>query len=573
MTSTVGPLLLALSLVGAGCADGAAGGRDAQDESAAEEAREWSADDGTEPDADRASADDGTVDRGTGEDAEATDGGRPDDAPATCDLTGINALVRADGSVLPLYPVSAPGMEMPAVGFSWDGTTLRAIDAEERVLWTATPGGGTLFGGFDFDADGWPDLGLAQSAPTGEICGSTPVVDSWLVFVRGATGETAGGPAPARDICWTFGTVVYPTSQWIADTVLFGASTPVLALSPYYATTSWFFTWDGAGWASESFYYPSSSSYDATYAADRANAWGTGTSFLANSHVANGLFAEVAGVPRLVFFTSGRVVHYALGPLGAAQLLLDVPFLSGGRTDIAGRNYGLVAVDPGYPDVVVLLAGTTAQTVYADQVSGTMTADPWGGIERHVTVHRLAAGTVDDRFYSYAHDGGDSWQYEGRVVFPAGPFVRTGFAGPSRLAYTVYSGGHWYLHVSQPGSTADALALRGQFLWDVRDVDRDGVDEWIVSPVELPGDPDVPGYYFPRWRTVLYHWNEAALRLDETAAHDGAIPELTATFRLPARSSSSGFLFPVLTTVAPPDCARQMVLRESSGALRFVDVP
>ena len=59
---------------------------------------------------------------------------------------------------------------------------------------------------------------------------------------------------------------------------------------------------------------------------------------------ANGLIVD----DRVVFFTSARVVAYSLSALSSDQLLDDTPFLSGGRTDIAGRNYGLVLHDGGH---------------------------------------------------------------------------------------------------------------------------------------------------------------------------------------------------------------------------------
>lgn len=566
-----------LSLVLAACA----GGEATPDDGGAADVRPEALDDGVPPPdgpaedgADGGSEADGADVPPPDAPPEALEDGGTDDAPPPCGLGGINALQRPDGTVLPLYPVGDGTGAVRAVAFGWDGTTLEALDQDGRGLWTAVPGGGPLAGGMDFDADGWPDVVLAQSVPTGEVCGTTPTADTRLTAVRGATGVVVPDiVSPLRDLCWTFGTTTYPTSQWTVGTVLFGGATPTLALTPYYATTSWLATWGGSGFAAEAFHYPSSAAYDATYAADLPNPWGTGTSYLANSHVANGLMAEVGGVPRLVFFTSGRVVHYALGAPGAGQLLRDVPYLTGGRTELAGRNYGLVAVDPQDPDVLVLLAGAASYTVYDDLVRGAMVSDPWGQIERHVTVHRLSTGAIDDRFYSYAHDAGDGHQYEGRVVYPAGPFVRTGGGGPSRLAYNAYAGGHWWLHVSQPGATADAQALRGQFLWDVRDLDGDGIDEWIVSPVELPGDPDVPGWYFPRWRTDVLRWNEATGLLEPLAVHEGAIPQLVGAFRRADRTASQGYLYPVLTVAEPATCAARLVLRGADGALRFEAVP
>jgi len=151
--------------------------------------------------------------------------------------------------------------------------------------------------------------------------------------------------------------------------------------------------------------------------------------------------------------------------------------------------------------------------------------------------------------------------------------VKTGLAGPSRLAYTVYTGGHWYIHISQPGSTEDALAIRGQFLWDIRDLDGDGIDEWIISPVEYPDDPDVPGYYYPKWHTTLHHWNESELALEEIASHTGYIPALVSTFRKPERTTSMSYLYPALTTMTFPECTLKLILRSPEGELVLVDVP
>src|SRR5262249_48792427 len=152
----------------------------------------------------------------------------------------------------------------------------------------------------------------------------------------------------------------------------------------------------------------------------------------------------------------GRVVQYAVGPLGPDQLLSDTPFLNDGRTDLAGRNYGLVAQDPDYPDHISLLAGTCVQTVYNDTISGAITSDPWGGIERHVDIYSLSGNDgYQQLFYGSAHDDGNMDRYQNRVVFPEDPYIRLGPDTPSRLAYNVYTDGHWNLHISVPGSTAD----------------------------------------------------------------------------------------------------------------------
>ena len=61
--------------------------------------------------------------------------------------------------------------------------------------------------------------------------------------------------------------------------------------------------------------------------------------------------------PRTIFFTSSRVVQYALEEFNPKQLLADYPFLTDNRTDIVGRDYGLVAQDPSAPDLVAAVFG------------------------------------------------------------------------------------------------------------------------------------------------------------------------------------------------------------------------
>jgi hypothetical protein len=457
-----------------------------------------------------------------------------------------NAVMLADGSVMPLYAVGAEDLGTRAIGFTTDGPVVTARDERGDPIWERDLEPGALFGGFDVDADGVPDLGLVRSMDTGAPCGAETMVDTWLDVALGRSGDLVSLVPPLGAICWTFGATAYPTVQWTSLGVLFGGPSDVIATLPYYATEGTFWSYrEGAFEPVGTFFHPSTASYDASYTADLPNAWGTGTSHLPNSHVANGLFASVAAEERLLYFTSGRFVAYRPAPLAPDQLVLDRPFLTGGRTDIAGRNYGLVTRDPADEDVLVLVAGTSADTVHADMMSGTMTADPWGQIERHVTFVDLAAAAVDDRFFSYAHDGGDAYQYEGRVVYPDGIFVRTP-SGPSRIAFNVYEGGKWRVHVTAPGATADAIILADRFLWDIRDLNGDGLDEWILSPTRDPSDPDVPGYYFTKWRTVLARWDEPAGATVELAVIEGMIPSLVASFRAADKTTSRGALYPVL---------------------------
>ncbi|MBM4392805.1 MAG: hypothetical protein FJ090_16900 [Deltaproteobacteria bacterium] len=458
-----------------------------------------------------------------------------------CPSASVNAAF-VGGTLMRLYPTP----DGAGATFSLAGELLTSTRADGSTRWTASPGVGALLGGFDVDADGWTDAAVVTSTPLGTTCGSTAMSATGLTFVSGADGALISGVAPLDDLCWDFGGVQYPTSQWTVDGVLFGAAPGVIALSPYYASNSWFFTWSGA-FSSEYLYYPSTATYDSAYTADQLNQWGTGTSYLANSHIANGLLLETGGELRWVFFTSGRVVHYAVEAYSDAQLRLDVPFLSNARTDIAGRNYGIVARDPGDPNLLVLVTGTDGASLLADARAGAAVTDPWGGIERHVTVHNLVSGTVEDRFFSYAHDNADGDQYVNRTAYPAAPFVRT--AGASALAFSVFDGTTWSIHVTAPGTTTDAAIYSGWYLWDIRDIDTDGVDEWVVSPT---------AGYLPMWQTQL--WHEGG---EPVATFDG-LPALIAGFRAPETTTTAGYLYPALTVEGA--CGPALVLINSDGA-------
>jgi len=522
-----------------------------------------------------------SADAGADADAGVGEGSWPDQGPEDAPQEALpdaeagpakpppgNALIRTDGSVVPLYPVGDPAAGTRAVGFVSSSGSVLVLDEDGKELAKLDVGGGSLFGGFDFDADGWPDLGLARSKDTGQLCGSTAMLDTWVDVVSTKSGKQAALTAAAPAVCWTFGSTTYPTTQWSVLAPLFGAGGSELALSAYYASTGSFAAWSaGAFQVLGAFQYPSTASFDSTYANDQPNAWGGPQSFLANSHVANGMLVTVAGQRRLVFFTSGRVVQYAVGQQGPSQLLFDTPYVTGDRTDLAGRNYGLVSPDPGQPTHLVLVSGTGAHSVYDDMVSASMTSDPWGQIERHVSRYDLVTGKVSDRFFSYAHDNNDGNKYEGRVAYPQNPMVRVA-GGASRLAFNVYEGGHWMLHLTTPGALADAKVWKDLFLWDIADLDRDGVDEWVVTPSRDPGEPDVPGYYYVKWRTQIAHFDATKTDLEVAATHEGVIPYLLPTFRQPARTTSMGYLYPAL--VARTAQGLELCTRSSGGKVASV---
>jgi hypothetical protein len=266
------------------------------------------------------------------------------------------------------------------------------------------------------------------------------------------------------------------------------------------------------------------------------------------------------------------------------QLLTDDNFLSGTDPRQDGRNYGLVAVDTGYDPHVILISGTTSQTLYTDMIKNTMCepkgpdkacADKYGQLERHVNIYHRKGAIVSSRYYSFTDSDHQEAIYEGRVAYPNNPFVRRGQHLPSRLAYNVYERGHWYLHITQPGNLTDLHKLEDQYLWDIRDIDNDGQDEWFISPARYTTDPDVPGYYHVKWKTSVYRWNESSLSLTQIQSYDGVIPHFINRFREAERTTSMSYLYPVLTasyngalwivmaTSAPTDSLRLCTLQSA----------
>ncbi len=503
---------------------------------------------------------------------------------------GNSLLLPADepqgfGSLQPIYPVDDPNSKVEAISFArlWkDGASLFvATDVNTgQELWSAGLGADTgyaqLFGGFDFDGDGWKDIGAVRSTETGKCNGTYPLLDTSLVFYRGRTGEMVEGTMPEPAICWVYG---YPTESWGILGVIFGEHTNTIALSRYFQHPAgdpivpavpdddepYFAGFNGTSFDELGiFQFPSTPVYGDTYTASEPNPWGAPYDHQWNSHVANGLMVEVDGQDRLLYFTSGRVVQYEVGPLAADQLVVDHPYLTGDRTDIAGRTYGLVMIDPNYPQNLSLLSGATANSVYFDMRNGKeMEWDKWGNIERHLTVYDYVNDDLEDRFFSYAHNGG--WGKErtlNRLTFPDNPYVTVAAGSPSRLAYNVFDGERWQLHVSQPGSVDDFKVIPNQFLWDITDLDEDGTEEWLISPA--------PGGYTTQWKTVIYQWNEGAGSLARKATYDDGIPYLVESFREPTQTSSMGYLYPVAT--AAGNGGMKLFLLDANDDLHEVDL-
>ena len=82
--------------------------------------------------------------------------------------------------------------------------TVQILTAKDPVrdLWSENVGAGTLFGGFDFNRDGWTDVGLVRSRETGEIWGNHRLKETWIDLVDGKTGTLYPRITPPVAAAW-----------------------------------------------------------------------------------------------------------------------------------------------------------------------------------------------------------------------------------------------------------------------------------------------------------------------------------------------------------------------------------
>ena len=498
----------------------------------------------------------------------------------------VTVRLREDGNPVRALDVKHPGVA--SISYVYDGIErLFAIDEAGEVWWESEVGQREIFGGFDFDGDEWPDVGLVRSVALNEDCGSETLYESSIEFVSGLTGQVLDPLTPQKDQCIEVAPEEVSgepsfkrVQQWTARSILFGHLPGLLAMSPTKATNGFFVQYDDT-WSLNSFVFPSTALFGTEYIGAESNPWDEESSHVEDSHQANGLVVDSSTGPRLVLFTSGRVLQYNYGTYGAQQLLTDHPYVSGNRMDLEGRNEGLVAVDPHSPNLVVLLAGTDANSLFRDRITGQQQEDPWGGTERHITIYDIETDLLEDRFLSNAKDGGGSFQYEGRLAYPMNPFVAPLEENtPSRLAFNVFKDQRWHLHITQPGSTEDLVVLPGLYLWNIQDLDGNGVDEWVITPTDS-GEDDVPlPAYLPVWETRFYQWSEESLELKLANIIGGAEPKKVIpyilksdneSYRTAGTSSFNGHLNALL--VREEECKLFFGVRNAeSSILEWIDL-
>lgn len=471
------------------------------------------------------------------------------------------------------------GLELPIAGSialsGGVGTDLTVYDGATGVVraTVATPSGTTeVVATGDYNGDGVPDISTIQDAGAAAPCAAGPAPrNRTLQVLSGANPASvlyANGSVP--DPCISInGAATTPYPGLAAASVLFGPP-GFLAMAPQYYYAGWLL-----GGVSSYFYTAETSSFSA-YAAARPMLQppAGGLSYHELQQPLNGLLLSYGGGVRLVATTSGRFLQYAVTTYGPSQLVGDSPFLA--RNDLVGRTYGLVQHDVhGNPANVANIVGTSAANLYTDVLqgyaSGTVTGtDRWAAIERSVAILSMATGSVDQKFYSYAHDAmasANAYTYRNRITYPSSGLLPSSSAAGSRMIYNVFDGTTWNIQISAPGATATATAVPDYYVWDVIQRDADTVDI-LASPIDTTRNIYVPDYvaddsvgtvqswryatYFPQLVTKVFRWSRTAERFTELRSFAG-IPRLDQAFpRMPEVSASEGYLRPALRVRTSP---------------------
>ena len=472
----------------------------------------------------------------------------------------------------PVYPVTATGDTGGTTDIGWRqvGIDLVEFNQNGATRWGVTdeyyndfP---QLSGGFDFQGDGWPDvMSLAEVAPTQPYtyCPSPQILRVREPRIFSGTQGTRYQPSAIPDLYDKCSNGTVRLARWSPMTPLFGEATPNLGtdlvINPYHWNQGWFADFAGGNFTTRLFASPYTFGFWWSFYNHAVQPYPG----LEQSPTLNGLVMQSSGENRLVAFANGgsdgtnqptccwgpRIVEYSVDDeFVHEQLDVDLPLpdnctpvgetYTGCNTIFGylGRTYGLVVKDPN-SNKVILLAGIDGRSMFAPMNTGNVFAgsDP---AETRMVIYDIGTKSAEERFYA-AHQ-----PWKNRLLYPANPLVKLP-SGPSRIAYNLWSNAphYWRLHITEPGSTSDDVVLQDVFLWDIRDVDNDGVDEWITSPDshrELSG-------YLPDKTTVISTWDEQTQTLVPEQTINGYYPYLTPTFRRSDATTTEQYLYPVMS--------------------------
>jgi hypothetical protein len=127
---------------------------------------------------------------------------------------------------------------------------------------------------------------------------------------------------------------------------------------------------------------------------------------------------------------------------------------------------------------------------------------------------------------------------EGRVEFPGSPHAPLGGPGTAWTVFNRYRAARWaVLAFDGPRSVEPRVELRGWFVWDTADLDRDGRAELLATRVER-------GYRAP-WAFDVLRWNGHRFR--SSFHRRGVVPALLRYANTPTKHTTEENVFGALT--------------------------
>jgi hypothetical protein len=432
-----------------------------------------------------------------------------------------------------------------------------AVDSEDAPRLVATG---------DFNGDGITDaiFRIMTTPSSPKRCGNEVIKSTRLVFVDGASGSVSY-PLPAEaDVCWNgFGRAQpYTTHQWGTGTAYVGplvAGAAAVVAIPYYATEGWVLQWSSSGWkmlssaASTPLVYPSSPAYDRLYDAVNhkpCTGPGAGPCYVDASHVANAVFLDPAQARGLFVLTSSRAFLYGSDLLPHS----DLTWVSSGRTDNSGRNYGLFErLDA--PDSFLMVGGCSVFNARSSMIAGTP-VNRQCSLHHHIEFFQLAGARIvthASRYFGYA---GTDGVWESRIEYLLNS--QPGFGGPDSVVFNLYRNGQWRLVVMpEPAHPQVTLEFPGWYAWDsVRAPDG----RPLLLATRAPGGGGTASRVLP-WEFDVLDWNGQG---PVSILHRvGEAPAIFAYPQLDWRHSSDGLPYGVFTT--PSGRGINVLVTDNSG--------
>lgn len=474
------------------------------------------------------------------------------------------ALLSSASSMQPGEPrlvlISLHGGGPPDAAFALSPVSIELRDLEGRLIWSVpvtadrTP---HLVATGDFDGDGVTDgifqILVTPANPT--RCGTGLVRTTRLMFVSGARGAVSWPLGPTPDICWDgFGTTPpYTTHQWALGTAYIGPTTSSasndVAVLPYYAARGLDLHDSSSGWSTvvegavSKLIFPSTPEFDQVY--DAANPTpcsdpiAGGPCYVSNSHVANAVFVDAASGGGLFVLTSWRAFIYGsdLRPHS------DLTWLSGGRTDNSGRNYGMLENLPGKPGQIVLIGGCGGEISRYSMLTGTPFGGPCG-LHHHYEWFSVSDGHIVAHASKYYGYSGTDGPWEGRIEYPF--HAASGFAGtPGTMVFNLYRNGQWRVVVmTDPSRPESAREFPGWYVWDNIELPNGSVQMLATG---APGGGGDLSRVLP-WEFNVLQWNGAGL----VSRHhiDGLVPAIVAYAPTAGLHTSDDLPYGGLTTRA-----------------------